>query len=724
MALDFNNKIPEWKNEGIEPTDELKEKGFTGGYKPPATVFNWFWNKVQKCITELQTKLKSHIDSTSNPHKVTKSQIGLGNVNNTSDLNKPISNAVKNELDIINKSLGKVTTPSYTDNTGKKYADIDGMHIRTDNSIIVKGGINFVETDPCQSGSNLTEDDISADTTIARVLANGRAEFPDLHADKLTGGTIYVVDSLKTKTGDIELSGYDKALHFNEATGAITIDGSAGTDDNSRKLIVGAYSNNVTGKLVPVEPDAGIVARIDKNGSNYVDLYGEQVVCRGENARIKVPKLTATTINASTIKADAELKIGSDSVVDLLNNKADVGHTHSTITGTLSIASGGTGATTARQARINLGLGGAAVKDVTTSVTAGITDLVTSEAVYTALSHKSDNSHTHNVSDIINLGTAATKGVVTSPKIGDTNLVTSGGVYTALAGKANTSHTHSISNITTNGTDYVFMNKTEQEKLTNLSKYCYVVAARDSDNKHYADVVCSSTDADDTAKLQNLINAAPIGSIIHLIAGTYYVTAPLVLEKPVTIEGSGGATQLINTTGGYIFSIKHNYVRIKDMQLKRNSTALKVSSSYPLIEFYSIKSQIISDVEISSCLFDLNDMTACIGVDGKASGVITVDNPNSLTDMTQIRIKDNTFWGSTYTGRHIDFTRIKGNMSIVVGGNIGATKINITVQNKGQAVYNYGQDSNITYTTTNTASVVNSYDSASDDSNDEVKEVE
>ena len=46
------------------------------------------------------------------------------------------------------------------------------------------------------------------------------------------------------------------------------------------------------------------------------------------------------------------------------------------------------------------------------------------------------------------------------------------------------------------------------------------------------------------------------------------------------------------------------------------------------------------------------------------------------------------------------------------------------MQNKGQAVYNYGQDSNITYTTTNTASVVNSYDSASDDSNDEVKEVE
>ncbi len=60
MALNFDNEIPEWKNEGVEPSEELREKGFTGGYKPPATVFNWFWSKVQKCIAELQNKLKGH----------------------------------------------------------------------------------------------------------------------------------------------------------------------------------------------------------------------------------------------------------------------------------------------------------------------------------------------------------------------------------------------------------------------------------------------------------------------------------------------------------------------------------------------------------------------------------------------------------------------------------------------------------------------------------------
>ena len=98
MALDFNNKIPEWKNKGTEPTDELKEKGFTGGYKPPATVFNWFWSLVQKCISELQTVVKSHADNTDNPHGITKAQVGLGNVDNTADKDKPASTAVQAAL--------------------------------------------------------------------------------------------------------------------------------------------------------------------------------------------------------------------------------------------------------------------------------------------------------------------------------------------------------------------------------------------------------------------------------------------------------------------------------------------------------------------------------------------------------------------------------------------------------------------------------------------------
>ena len=50
--------------------------------------------------------LTAHTSNKANPHNVTKSQIGLGNVDNTSDLNKPISTATQNTLD---KKIDKPT---------------------------------------------------------------------------------------------------------------------------------------------------------------------------------------------------------------------------------------------------------------------------------------------------------------------------------------------------------------------------------------------------------------------------------------------------------------------------------------------------------------------------------------------------------------------------------------------------------------------------------------
>ena len=40
-----------------------------------------------------------HAADTQNPHQVTKTQVGLGNVDNTSDLNKPVSTAQQAAID-------------------------------------------------------------------------------------------------------------------------------------------------------------------------------------------------------------------------------------------------------------------------------------------------------------------------------------------------------------------------------------------------------------------------------------------------------------------------------------------------------------------------------------------------------------------------------------------------------------------------------------------------
>lgn len=49
-------------------------------------------------IDAVQTNLETHINNKSNPHKVTKTQVGLSEVDNTSDANKPISTATQNAL--------------------------------------------------------------------------------------------------------------------------------------------------------------------------------------------------------------------------------------------------------------------------------------------------------------------------------------------------------------------------------------------------------------------------------------------------------------------------------------------------------------------------------------------------------------------------------------------------------------------------------------------------
>lgn len=65
--------------------------------------------------------LADHETSTNNPHNVTKAQVGLGNVDNTSDFNKPVSTATQNALDLkVNSSLLGVANGVATLDAGGK----------------------------------------------------------------------------------------------------------------------------------------------------------------------------------------------------------------------------------------------------------------------------------------------------------------------------------------------------------------------------------------------------------------------------------------------------------------------------------------------------------------------------------------------------------------------------------------------------------------------------
>jgi hypothetical protein len=78
-----------------------------------------------------QAELDEHTGNTNNPHGVTKAQVGLGNVDNTSDANKPISTAQQTALD------AKVTGPaSATDGRIALFDGSTGKLIKVANQAI------------------------------------------------------------------------------------------------------------------------------------------------------------------------------------------------------------------------------------------------------------------------------------------------------------------------------------------------------------------------------------------------------------------------------------------------------------------------------------------------------------------------------------------------------------------------------------------------------------
>ena len=90
--------------------------------------------------------IQAHIPATNNPHSVDKNDVGLGNVDNTSDVNKPVSNATQTELD--KKATGAASSvandfAAFSDTTGKVLVN-SGLNV---SSFDASGSASAVQTD-------------------------------------------------------------------------------------------------------------------------------------------------------------------------------------------------------------------------------------------------------------------------------------------------------------------------------------------------------------------------------------------------------------------------------------------------------------------------------------------------------------------------------------------------------------------------------------------------
>ena len=91
--------------------------------------------EVEAMINTVQSALSSHTTDTNNPHNVTKEQVGLGNVDNTADMNKPLSTVQQSSVQLlINQAISGFVVGSNVSSVWK--GNLDSYNELVESSLI------------------------------------------------------------------------------------------------------------------------------------------------------------------------------------------------------------------------------------------------------------------------------------------------------------------------------------------------------------------------------------------------------------------------------------------------------------------------------------------------------------------------------------------------------------------------------------------------------------
>lgn len=151
-------------------------------------------------IDAVQTNLETHINNKTNPHEVTKAQVGLGNVDNTADTDKPISTATQTALDAkfsLTEGNSLKTTADSLPN--RIIAYIPGSSIdATGETVRITEGTQYVNKSGGVYGS-LKQSIVTKTLTAATTTKAGVLTAADkVKIDKITtdgNGTRYLADN-------------------------------------------------------------------------------------------------------------------------------------------------------------------------------------------------------------------------------------------------------------------------------------------------------------------------------------------------------------------------------------------------------------------------------------------------------------------------------------------------------------------------------------------------
>lgn len=224
--------------------------------------------------TVARETISDHISDKANPHEVTAAQVGLGNVDNTADIDKPVSTAVSAALsDKVDKVTGKGL--STNDFTNAEKTKLDNHVISTNNPHqVTKEQIGLGNVDNVATKDAITELIDSSAKNLIQNAATSRTE----------NGVTFTVNA----DGTVSLTGTASAtiwfpIMTNMSIDAGTYTISNGLTDDTARVII-STTNSLSSRI------------FDSNESGYITKTVDAI--SGVNAYLRVAsgKVTDGTV--------------------------------------------------------------------------------------------------------------------------------------------------------------------------------------------------------------------------------------------------------------------------------------------------------------------------------------------------------------------------------------------------------------------------------------------
>jgi hypothetical protein len=268
-------------------------------------------------LAELNT-IVSHIKSLENPHSVTKAQLGLGSVDNTSDADKEVSGATQTKLDTINTKLDTIETNAKDDQLASEVpvTPVGNLASTDVQSALVELQTSSDNTNNTVQQLNNRTSNVDNTSDVSKPVSNPVATELSTKLDS----SVYTASNVLAKVKTVDGSGSGLNADLLDGKQLTTIESEV---DTKVALKLDKTGGNLTGALETTSTIDGRDVATDGTKLDTIEsgAKGDQVA--SEVAVTPVGNLSSTNVQSALEELQVSANGTNSTVAQLSTSKLD-----------------------------------------------------------------------------------------------------------------------------------------------------------------------------------------------------------------------------------------------------------------------------------------------------------------------------------------------------------------------------------------------------------------